>query len=270
MFSLLSQVRNDNAKGEYYLTDLPALAKVEGGATRVVICPEEDVMGADSRADLARAEAVFQTRRRNQALENGVTLIAPDTVWFAYDTIIEADVVLEPHIVFGPGVHVRSGAVIRAFSHLEGAHIGPDCQVGPYARLRPGTVLEQGARIGNFVEVKNTRIGKGAKAGHLSYLGDGDIGAGTNIGAGAIFCNYDGFFKYETKIDRDVFIGSNSALVAPVHVKEGAYIGSGSVVTGDVSKDALAVARARQKEIKGWAAAFRTRMRKKKEGKGNQ
>ena len=268
LFRLLKDVTNENAKGEYYLTDLPALARAEDGMTKVVICPEADVMGVDARSDLAIAESVFQTRRRSEALKSGVTMIAPETIWFSHDTIIENDVTLEPNIVFAPGVHVCSGAVIKAFSHLEGAHVGRDCQIGPYARLRPGTVLERGAKIGNFVEIKNTHIGAGAKASHLSYLGDGDVGAGANIGAGTIFCNYDGFFKYKTSIGEGAFVGSNSALVAPVKIGEGAYVGSGSVVTSDVSKNALVVGRARQKEFDGWAANFRTRMRAKKEGKG--
>lgn len=268
LFRLLNAVTDDNAKGEFYLTDLPALAREDGDMTRPVICPEADVMGVDVRSDLAIAEGIFQTRRRGEALAGGVTMIAPETIWFSHDTIIEADVTLEPNIVFGPGVHVCSGAVIKAFSHLEGAHVGRDCMVGPHARLRPGAVLERGAKVGNFVEVKNTHIGAGAKASHLSYLGDGDIGAGANIGAGTIFCNYDGFFKHRTVIGEGAFVGSNSALVAPVKIGEGAYIGSGSVVTSDVSRNALAVGRARQKEFTGWAANFRTKMRAKKEGGG--
>ena len=270
MFRLLKQVNNDNLKGEYYLTDLPALARADGGATKVVFCREADVMGVDTRPALAQAEAIFQARRRVETLESGVTMIAPETIWFSHDTIIENDVTLEPNIVFGLGVHVRSGTVIKAFSHIEGADIGQDCAIGPHARLRPGAVLERGVKVGNFVEIKNTHMGEGAKASHLSYLGDGDVGAGANIGAGTIFCNYDGFFKHKTSVGKNAFIGSNSALVAPVRIGEGVYIGSGSVVTTDVTKDALAVARAKQRDIPGWASKFRTKMRAKKAEEGGK
>lgn len=259
MFRLLQNVTNDNAKGEYYLTDLVALARAEDLTCKAVRCDEDDLIGCDSKADLAEAEAIFQSRRRSAAMADGVSLIAPETVWFSHDTVVEADVVIEPNVVFGPGVTVRTGAMIRAFSHLEGAEIGPGCSVGPFARLRPGTVMAKDAFVGNFVEVKNTRMGEGAKASHLSYLGDGEIGADVNIGAGTIFCNYDGFLKYETKIGDGAFIGSNSALVAPVSIGRGAIIGSGSVITKPVDEDALAVARGRQKQIDGWAKGFRDR-----------
>ncbi|MCA8898210.1 MAG: bifunctional UDP-N-acetylglucosamine diphosphorylase/glucosamine-1-phosphate N-acetyltransferase GlmU [Hyphomonas sp.] len=264
MFRLLKNISNDNAKGEFYLTDLVGLARGEGRICRAVRCAEDDLIGCDSKADLARAEAIYQAHRRAEAMADGVTLVAPETVFFAYDTIVEADVLIEPNVVFGPGVHVQSGATIRAFSHLEGARVGPGASVGPFARLRPGAVLEKDAYVGNFVEVKKVRMGEGAKASHLSYLGDGTVGAGANIGAGTIFCNYDGYFKYETKIGAGAFIGSNSALVAPVSIGKGAYVGSGSVITKDVPDDALAVGRGRQIEREGWAAAFHEKMAEKK------
>lgn len=259
MFRLLQDVTNDNAKGEYYLTDLVALARAESKTCKAVRCDEEDLIGCDSKLDLAEAEAIFQKRRRIEAMTKGVSLIAPDTVWFSHDTVLEPDVTIEPNVVFGPGVTVQSGAVIRAFSHLEGAQVGPDCSVGPYARLRPGAILSKDAFVGNFVEVKNTTMAEGAKASHLSYLGDGEVGAHVNIGAGTIFCNYDGFLKYKTTIGDNAFIGSNSALVAPVSIGRGAIVGSGSVVTEDVSPDALALGRARQTQIDNWADEFRTR-----------
>ena len=259
LFRLLAQVTNENAKGEYYLTDLVGLARGEGASCKVVTCREADVLGVNSRAELARAEAAFQDRRRHELLEAGVTLVAPETVHLAHDTVIETDVLIEPYVVFGPGVYVRSGAAIRAFSHLEGAEVDGGAEIGPYARLRPGARIGEGAKIGNFVEVKKTRVGKGAKANHLAYLGDGEIGANSNVGAGTIFCNYDGFLKYTTRIGANAFIGSNSALVAPVEIGEGAYVGSGSVITQDVSANALAVARGRQVEKAGWATDFRAR-----------
>ncbi len=264
MFALLSQVTNDNAKGEYYLTDIVGLARAEGGVCKAVRCAEADVLGVNSRAELAAAEAAFQTRRRAELMREGVTLVAPETVFFAHDTEIGRDVVIEPNVVFGPGVRVASGARLRAFSHLEGASVAAGAVVGPYARLRPGAVLEENAHVGNFVEIKNARLGAGAKANHLSYLGDGDVGAGANIGAGTIFCNYDGVFKHRTQIGANAFIGSNSALVAPVKIGEGAYVGSGSVVTQDVPADGLAVARGRQMLREGWAHAFRERMKARK------
>ncbi|MDX1294109.1 MAG: DapH/DapD/GlmU-related protein, partial [Hyphomonas sp.] len=243
------------------------LARAEAMACKAVRCAEDDLIGCDSKADLAEAEGIFQRRRRAEAMADGVSLIAPETVWFSHDTVLEADVTVEPNVVFGEGVTVRSGAVIRAFSHLEGAQVGPGSSVGPFARLRPGTVLETGAFVGNFVEVKNTRMGEGAKASHLSYLGDGDVGANVNIGAGTIFCNYDGFLKYETRIGDGAFIGSNSALVAPVSIGRGAIVGSGSVVTEDVAADALALGRARQTEIADWAVDFRSRKASEKADK---
>jgi len=264
MFALLSKVTNDNAKGEYYLTDLVSIARDEGSSCRAVRCDEEDVLGVNSRVELAEAEAVFQRKRRQALMHSGVTLIAPETVFFAFDTEIEEDVLIEPNVVFGPGVKVHSGVTIRAFSHLEGAVVHSGAEIGPYARLRRGAEIGEQARIGNFVEVKNTVIGQGAKANHLAYLGDGAIGAGANIGAGTIFCNYDGFLKYKTVVGANAFVGSNSALVAPVSIGEGAYVGSGSVITQDVSPDALAIARGRQTEKAGWADDFRTKKQAEK------
>ncbi len=260
MFDLLGQVTNDNAKGEYYLTDIVRLARQSDGLCRAVKCSEEDVLGVNSRVELAEAEIAFQIRRRAELLVSGVTMAAPETVFLSYDTIIERDVEIEPNVVFGPGVHVRSGATIRAFSHLEGAQVSGGAIVGPYARLRPGTRLEANVKIGNFVEVKNTRMAKGAKANHLAYLGDGEVGEDANIGAGTIFCNYDGFLKYRTKVGKQAFIGSNSALVAPVTIGEGAMIGSGSVITKDIEPNALAVARGRLVQKSNWATGFRDKM----------
>ena len=266
MFELLDKVGNDNAKGEYYLTDLVELARNAGHTCYVETCPEDEMIGCDTRADLAEAEAIFQTGMRKRMLDHGVSMIAPDTVYFSYDTQVDPDVLIEPNVVFGPGVQVASGAVVHAFSHIEGASLGAGAHVGPYVRLRKGSEIGAGAKIGNFVEVKNTVIGEGAKASHLSYLGDGDVGADANIGAGTIFCNYDGFFKYRTSIGAGAFVGSNSALVAPVTVGDGAMVGSGSVVTQNVEPEALYLARAEPMQKTGWAAKFRAVMsaRKKK------
>jgi bifunctional UDP-N-acetylglucosamine pyrophosphorylase / glucosamine-1-phosphate N-acetyltransferase len=259
MFRLLKKITNHNAKQEFYLTDLVGLARAEGGRCALVLAGEDDLIGCDSKSDLAEAEGIFQARRRQDAMAAGVTLVAPETVFFSYDTAIAPDVVIEPNVVFGPGVEIATGARIRAFSHLEGARVGEDCDIGPFARLRSGTVLGRAVKIGNFVETKNTGMGDGAKANHLAYLGDGQVGAGANIGAGTIFCNYDGFFKYETRIGAGAFVGSNSALVAPVEIGDGAYVGSGSVITKDVPEDALAVARGQQMTRAGWAKSFRAR-----------
>ncbi|HEX4199034.1 MAG TPA: bifunctional UDP-N-acetylglucosamine diphosphorylase/glucosamine-1-phosphate N-acetyltransferase GlmU [Caulobacteraceae bacterium] len=259
LFELLAQVRNDNAKGEYYLTDVVGLANGSGKQVRVAFAPEEAFMGVNSQAELAAAEAAFQARRRAELMEAGVSMVAPETVHLSADTQIAGGAVVEPYVVFGPGVVVESRAVIRAFSHLEGCIVREGALIGPYARLRPGADIGAEAHIGNFVEVKKVKVGKGAKANHLSYLGDGSVGAGANIGAGTIFCNYDGFDKYDTHVGEGAFIGSNSALVAPVTVAAGAYTGSGSVITRDVAPDALAVARGQQVEKPGWAAEFRAR-----------
>jgi bifunctional UDP-N-acetylglucosamine pyrophosphorylase/glucosamine-1-phosphate N-acetyltransferase len=267
LFGWLSRTTNHNAKGEYYLTEIVSLAVKDGLTVRAHIAPEEAVMGCDAPMQLALAERVFQDRMRAQALADGVALQAPETVHFSYDTAIDAGVTVEPYVVFAPGVAVESGAVIRAFSHLEGALVRSGAIVGPYARLRPGADIGEDAHIGNFVEVKKVRLGKGAKANHLSYLGDGTVGAGANIGAGTIFCNYDGFDKFETHVGEGAFIGSDTALVAPVTVGAGAFTGTGSVITEDVPPDALAVARGRQTVKAGWAALFRDRKRAAKAAK---
>ena len=257
MFDLLKEVKNDNAKGEYYLTDLVGLARARGLKTAVAHCEERDVQGVNSQAELAQVERIFQDQVRERMMTAGVTMPAPETVFFSHDTQVAAGATIEPNVVFATGVSVASGAVIRAFSHLEGAKVAAGALVGPYARLRPGAVIGKEAHIGNFVEVKNVTIGDGAKANHLSYLGDGEVGAGANIGAGTIFGNYDGFFKYRTVVGEGAFVGSNSALVAPVTIGAGGYIGSGSVIVEDVPADALAIARGRQAVKPGWAKAFR-------------
>ena len=257
MFELLKEVKNDNAKGEFYLTDLVGLARGRKLKAAVALCEERDVQGVNSQVELAQVERVFQDGVRERMMTAGVTMPAPETVFFGHDTRVAAGVTIEPNVVFAGGVSVDSGAVIRAFSHLEGAKVGVGAFVGPYARLRPGAVIGKDAHIGNFVEVKNVTVGEGAKANHLSYLGDGEIGAGANIGAGTIFCNYDGFFKYRTVVGEGAFVGSNSSLVAPVTIGAGGYVGSGSVIVEDVAPDALAIARGRQAGKEGWAKAFR-------------
>ena len=267
LFALLARVGNENAAGEYYLVDIVNIANADGRHCAMVKADPFDVAGINSRAELAVMEAQWQQRRRAQAMADGATLIAPETVWFSYDTVIGRDVVIEPNVFFGPGVSVADGVTIHGFSHLEGATIASGAEIGPYARLRPGAVLEEKSKVGNFVEVKKSRLGKGAKANHLSYLGDADIGAGANIGAGTITCNYDGFFKYKTEIGEGAFIGSNSALVAPVKIGKGALVGAGSTVTATVADDALALVRPKQEEKPGWAARFRDRMSAKKSKK---
>ena len=259
LFGWLDKVGNQNAKGEYYLTDVVAIARAAGARVVAAYASEEAVMGVDNQAILAVAEAVFQRRARAALMEAGVNLVAPDTVHLAYDTQIASGAVVEPFVVFAPGVIVEAGAVIRAFSHLEGCVVRAGALIGPYARLRPGADIGEDAHIGNFVEVKKVKVGKGAKANHLSYLGDGSVGAGANIGAGTIFCNYDGFDKFDTHVGEGAFIGSNSSLVAPITIGDGAYTGSGSVITVDVAPDALALGRGHQVEKPGWAAAFRAR-----------
>jgi bifunctional UDP-N-acetylglucosamine pyrophosphorylase/glucosamine-1-phosphate N-acetyltransferase len=262
--ALLRAVGNRNAKGEYYLTDVVEIARRAGETVSVVTAQEAEVMGINDRAQLAEAERIVQARLRRDAMKAGVTLVAPDTVFFSLDTEIAPDVRVEPYVVFGPGVRIESGAVIHAFSHLEGARVASGASVGPYARLRPGASLGQRARVGNFVEVKNAEIGAGAKANHLAYIGDATVGAGANIGAGSITCNYDGFEKHRTEIGKRAFIGTNSSLVAPVAIGEGAYVGSGSVVTDDVPADALALGRGRQAVKQGWAKAFRDKASERK------
>ncbi|MHA6288316.1 bifunctional UDP-N-acetylglucosamine diphosphorylase/glucosamine-1-phosphate N-acetyltransferase GlmU [Maricaulis sp. CAU 1757] len=259
LFDLLGEVGNDNANGEYYLTDIIGLARARGLRAAVVTGETEEMLGVNSRQDLAAAEAAFQTRRRNELMGDGVTLQAPETVFLSHDTLIARDVVVEPHVVFGPGVTVEEDVVIHAFSHLEGAHVKAGASVGPFARLRPGAELGAGSKVGNFVEIKKTRLGEGAKVSHLTYLGDAEIGAGANIGAGTITCNYDGYDKHRTVIGAGAFIGSNTCLVAPVTVGEGAFTATGTVVTRDVEPDALVLGRARQVSKSGWANSFRTR-----------
>ncbi|MGR3491091.1 MAG: bifunctional UDP-N-acetylglucosamine diphosphorylase/glucosamine-1-phosphate N-acetyltransferase GlmU [Shimia sp.] len=265
LFTLLSRVGNDNASGEYYLTDIPALAKEDGLTSTVVTCDEAETLGVNSRADLAAAEAAFQARARAQALADGVTLQAPDTVHFAHDTVLGRDCLIEPNVVFGPGVTVETGARIRAFSHLEGCHVSRGAVVGPYARLRPGTELAEDVKIGNFVEVKAAEIAEGAKVNHLSYVGDASIGAGANLGAGTITCNYDGVMKHRTEVGERAFIGSNTMLVAPVSVGTEAMTASGSVITENVPEGALAVARGKQENKPGLARKLRARLLKIKE-----
>ena len=253
----LHQVRNDNAKAEYYLTDAVTQAVASGARVAAVEAPYEELRGINSRAELAAAEATVQRWLRRDAMEAGVTLTAPETVFLSADTEFAPDVTVGPHVVFGPGVAVGEGAEIRAFSHLEGCTVGAAALIGPYARLRPGTVVGAGAHVGNFVELKATELGAGAKANHLSYLGDAAIGAGSNIGAGTITCNYDGFAKHRTQIGARVFVGSDAVLVAPVSVADGAFIAAGSVITAEVPADAMAFGRARQQNKPGLAAAFR-------------
>jgi bifunctional UDP-N-acetylglucosamine pyrophosphorylase / glucosamine-1-phosphate N-acetyltransferase len=267
LLRLANAVGNDNAAGEHYLTDIVELANAEGLAVTSVTCDETEALGVNTRAELAAAEAAFQSRARAEALENGVTLHAPDTVFFAFDTHIGRDAVIEPNVVFGPGVTIESGATIRAFSHLEGCHVGQDAIVGPYARLRPGAELSNKVKIGNFVEIKNAEIGEGTKINHLSYVADADVGSGVNIGAGTITCNYDGVFKHRTKIGNNAFIGSDTMLVAPVTIGDGAMTATGSVVTLDVPAGDMAVARARQDNKPDFALKFFEKLRSAKAAK---
>jgi len=267
LFDLLREVKNDNAKGEYYLTDVVELARGRGAPTRAVMAGEDSVMGVNAQSELAVAEALFQKVRRDDFLAAGVTMAAPDTVHFSYDTEVGGGATIEPYVVFGPGARIASGARIRAFSHIEGATVAAGAEVGPYARLRPGADLGENVKVGNFVEVKNVRMAAGAKANHLAYLGDGDVGAKANIGAGTIFCNYDGFFKHRTTVGEGAFVGSNSALVAPVTIGAGAMVGSGSVITKDVAPGDLALGRGEQTAKPGWAARFMETMRAKKAAK---
>jgi bifunctional UDP-N-acetylglucosamine pyrophosphorylase / glucosamine-1-phosphate N-acetyltransferase len=267
LFRLLGKLSNDNAAGEYYLTDIVQLAADEGRFAVGIETDALEVAGVNSRAELAGVEAEWQRKRRAQAMADGATLVAPETVWFAHDTVLGRDVVVAPNVVFGPGVTVADGVTIHAFSHLEGARIESGAEVGPYARLRPGAVMEQGAKIGNFVEMKKAVLGKGAKANHLSYIGDATVGAGANIGAGTITCNYNGFLKARTEIGEGAFIGSNSALVAPVRIGAGAIVGAGSVITEDLEADALGMTRASTSVKPGWAKRFRDMMAARKAAK---
>ena len=267
LFGWLPRVGNGNAAGEYYLPDVVMLAASDGRASAVIETATDEVAGVNSRAELAGVEARWQQLRRDRAMAEGATLVDPGTVWFSHDTAVGRDVVIEPNVVFGPGVSIADGAVIHAFSHLEGATIGEGAAIGPYARLRPGARIGRRARVGNFVEVKNAVLGEGAKANHLSYIGDAEVGAGANIGAGTITCNYDGFLKYRTSIGAGAFVGSNSALVAPVAIGAGAIVAAGSVITSDVEADALALVRPPQVVKSGWAARFRALMASKKAAK---
>jgi bifunctional UDP-N-acetylglucosamine pyrophosphorylase/glucosamine-1-phosphate N-acetyltransferase len=265
LFELLGRIGNDNAQGEYYLPDAVNIA-VEAGRVCVVIPVEDadEVAGINSRAELAEAEGRWQRARRIRAMAEGVSLVAPDTVFFSWDTRLGRDVTVEPNVIFGPGVDVADGATIHAFSHVEGARIASGVSVGPFARLRPGAVLEAGSRVGNFVEVKNAVLGEGAKANHLTYLGDATVGAGANIGAGTITCNYDGYFKHRTEIGPRAFIGSNSALIAPVRIGADAIVAAGSAVSRDVADGELRLVRAEQLVKPGWADRFHDAMKQKK------
>jgi bifunctional UDP-N-acetylglucosamine pyrophosphorylase/glucosamine-1-phosphate N-acetyltransferase len=262
--ALLGKIGNVNVKGEYYLTDIVEIVRAGGGRAIAVEAPEAELMGCNNRAELALIEAVWQKRRRHELMVSGVSMIAPETVFLAFDTEIGKDVTIEPNVVFGPGVTVESGAVIHAFSHLEGAHVSAGATVGPYARLRPGANLGRDSKVGNFCEVKKAEIGAGAKVNHLTYIGDAFVGEKTNIGAGTITCNYDGVNKHVTRIGANVFIGSNSSLVAPVSVGDGALVASGSVVTEDVPADAVAFGRARQEIKPGRAKILRERYQAEK------
>jgi len=264
LFEMVDAVQNNNAKGEYYLTDIVAIARSMGKACMVIEADESELMGIDSKADLAVAEKRFQAAARANALEAGVTMHDPETVWFSHDTQIGLDVEIEPHVVFRPGVTIGDAVTIKAFCHLEGATVHTGATIGPFARLRPGADIGNNARVGNFVEIKNATLAEGAKANHLSYIGDATVGAAANIGAGTITCNYDGYLKSKTEIGAGAFIGSNTALVAPVTIGDGAIVGAGSTITEDVAKDAIASARGTQVEKPGAAARFRDRRRKLK------
>jgi bifunctional UDP-N-acetylglucosamine pyrophosphorylase/glucosamine-1-phosphate N-acetyltransferase len=264
LFALLARVTDDNAAKEYYLVDIVNIANADGRHCAVVVTDPYDVAGINSRGELAAMEGEWQARRRVQAMADGASLIAPDTVWFAWDTKLGRDVTIEPNVFFGPGATIADNVKIRANCHIEGAIVGAGCEVGPFARLRPGTVLGEKAKIGNFVETKKAVLGKGAKANHLTYLGDVSVGAGANIGAGTITCNYDGYFKYKTEIGERAFIGSNSALVAPVKIGADAIVAAGSAVTRDVADGELRLVRGEQLVKPGWADRFHDAMRKKK------
>ncbi|MEP3276391.1 MAG: bifunctional UDP-N-acetylglucosamine diphosphorylase/glucosamine-1-phosphate N-acetyltransferase GlmU [Stappiaceae bacterium] len=265
MGDLLAAIGNDNSKGEFYLTDAVEIGRDKGLKIGVVVADEEEVQGVNNRLQLAQCERVFQRRMRDKAMLDGVTMLAPETVFFCHDTEIESDALIEQNVVFGPNVTVKSRATIRAFSHLEGARVAEGAVVGPYARLRPGSEICGGAKVGNFVEIKKAVVEEGAKVNHLSYIGDARVGRKANIGAGTITCNYDGFDKFFTDIGAGSFVGSNSALVAPVTIGEGAIIGSGSVITGDVPSNALGIGRGRHENKSDWATEFRT----KKHNQGN-
>lgn len=264
LLSLVAHLKNDNASGEYYLTDCIALAKDQGHSAQVVICEESETLGVNSRHDLAQAEAIFQDRMRAYFLEAGVNMFAPETVYFSHDTVIGRDAVIEQNVIFAPNCTVESGAIIRAFSHLEGAHVSRGAVVGPYARLRPGAEISEEGKIGNFVEIKNAQIGEGAKVNHLSYVGDATVGQGANIGAGAVTCNYDGVMKHQTDIGENAFIGSSTMMVAPVTIGKNAMTASGSVITKNVPDDALALGRADQNNKLGMARKLMELLKKRK------
>ncbi len=264
MFSALARVTNDNAKGEYYLTDVVEILRKDGRKTVAASADEKEVFGVNSRSDLATIEQYFQTRMRNHFLENGVTLRDPETTYFSHDTEIAGDADIGANVVFGPGVSIAEDAVVHPFSHLEGASIGKGAVIGPFARLRPGTELGDNTKIGNFVETKKARLDTGSKVNHLSYVGDAEIGKNVNIGAGTITCNYDGYFKHKTTIGDGAFVGTHSSLVAPITIGKGAFLGSGGVITKDVPDDALALARADQSNKDGWAKRYHAAMQKKK------
>jgi len=270
LFSLLDEVRNGNSASEYYLPDILDIARGRGLSVGALICSDSEIQGVNSRAELAEAERKLQAGLRAGALRNGVTMTAPETVFLAYDTAIGRDSVIEPHVVFGPGVTIESGAVIRAFSHVEGCHVARGSVVGPYARLRPGSELAENTKIGNFVEIKNSRVDEGAKVGHLSYIGDASVGPAANVGAGTVTCNYDGVAKHRTEIGARAFIGSNTMLVAPVAVGDEAMTASGSVITRDVPAGALGIGRARQETRLGLARKLFAKLRMAKDArKGN-
>ncbi|MBV9331270.1 MAG: bifunctional UDP-N-acetylglucosamine diphosphorylase/glucosamine-1-phosphate N-acetyltransferase GlmU [Alphaproteobacteria bacterium] len=266
-FRWAAGLTNDNSQGEFYLTGVPMIARAAGSKTAVVVIGEREVQGVNDKVELAAAEQEMQVRLRTKALADGAVMMAPDTVFLSWDTKIEADARIAPYVIFGPGVRIGNGAEIRSFSHLEGAEVAGGAIVGPFARLRPGARLGEDVHIGNFVEVKNARVERGAKANHLAYLGDARVGEGANIGAGTITCNYDGFEKHFTDIGAGAFVGSNAALVAPVKIADGSYVGAGSVITKANEKDSLVVTRAEQKEVAGWAAKFRKRRAQEKAAK---
>lgn len=261
-WELLARIGNDNAKGEYYLTDVVGLAVADGFTARVVTADADEVLGVNARGELAQAETIFQNRRRAELMAAGVTLLDPATTFVCADTEIGPDSIIEPNVFFGPGVSIGRGAHIKAFSHIEGSVIGDGAVVGPFARLRPGTNLGEKVKVGNFVELKKAEVEDGAKINHLSYVGDAHVGAEANIGAGVITCNYDGYNKYRTEIGSNAFIGSNSALVAPVNIGDGAIVAAGSVITEDIAPDALALARTRQEQKNDWAKSFREKKKK--------
>jgi len=267
LYKALQKVNNDNAKGEYYLTDVVEITRKMGGKIAFSVADADETLGVNSRVDLANAELAFQNRMRTHMLESGVTLRDPATTYFSHDTVIAPDADIGANVVMGPGVSIAKAAVIHPFCHLEGTSIGEGAQIGPFARLRPGTEMGAGSKAGNFVETKKAKVGKGSKINHLTYIGDAVLGEGVNIGAGTITCNYDGYFKHVTQIGDGAFVGSNSSLIAPVKIGKGAYLGSGGVISDDVPDDALAIARAPQTHKEGWAKRYRTAQEKRKDQK---